>query len=85
MRRKYIDERLGEYLRDWTLPQTPGGRTLDLTDGGSFHLESDAPTVAAIAERDEKLLDLIHRMATAFDAAAPEAFSAFWYAKEAGA
>lgn len=79
MKRKYIDERFGEYMSHWSIPKTPGNATLDLTNSAEFQLESAPSTVGDIAARDERLLDMIHRMATAFSEADHAAFVAFWY------
>lgn len=76
MRRKYIDERFGQYLAGFHM------------DGSVAHTNNDEcairgteATLKFVCERDETLLDFIHRMAEAFSEADDKAFTEFYYGK----
>ena len=81
MRRKYIDERFGNYL-----PRFYTDGSMGFYEGrearGPEQVKGDEGMLSAIYQRDDALLDFIFNMCQAFSEAAPEAFAAFYYRSE---
>lgn len=76
---KYVEERYSRYFTFGTFPDGDVDLASIRRDEGCKVTPETADLL--IKERD-KVIDVLCRMADAFDNAAPEAFSEFWYNSE---
>jgi hypothetical protein len=76
MKEKYINEAYPEWM---VFGAYPNGN-VNLTDANSaFDAEMSAAAADAILKQHQHLYRAFVRMASAFEAASPEAFKQFWY------